>query len=475
MANVSTTNKTPLLPKCMPQSGTSSKSSQPVSGWVFVRPDGTVQTSQTPPTPLLQQLTTDVKDKLGSYKNESSSVNGGNKTQSADKSSSDGSKELVAVLATAQPQDLQILTTLMAKHAIGHGRLGTKLKAYRFASDDRVAYPWKLYSSYNKWAPLGLNGTIGSGTGWQLTGVSSSSGCPLVSNDIGVSLDNIPLNNPASNVMARSGASIYVKKIVGNFKVKRVQIWPGDASLGTTRNMILSHNNPHVISFIERTPIAYSGDVDPNTNSYNVGLMSVCATALYPAEFTSSGTLLANPMSANFLAYVTASQSPVPYLDNGAGAPGTTTWHVPNDNAESEVCAETHRSTTCVSELYSLYKRTHAIHGTSQTSVTTTAASATGVRTMAAHWTVPPAEEFTIPHNHTFNGKGLRVMYADAGTGTFSIASINQLRAKYWQESTGTYWTTASATAVPTRIDTAGFSEQIAYEFFVEYEDCNDE
>lgn len=386
------------------------------------------------------------------------------------------SKELSEALAKATPQQLLIVSKLMASNAIGPGRLGTRLKAYRFASDDRLAQPWSLYASYNKWAPLGLNNTNFCGAGWCLTGQALTVGCSRVSNDLSCSLDAIPLTNPSTNVMGRLGSQITVKRIFGKWIIKRVELWPGDASMGTTRNMNLAHNPPCAIAFIERTPIQNSASQDPQSFLYQAGEQYVCGTSLYPSRYATTGSQSYGPQSMNFLSYISAAQLPRPYLDNGAGAAGVTTWNVPTDNAESGVAECTHRSPSVTTEIYSLYKKQHSLVGeVSETSVTTTAASATGVRTLAAHWSVPAPHLFEVPLEHTFTGRGLKVVYADAGTGSYSVASINQLRAKYWQSDTGTYFTTGSATAIPTQIDTTGCVDHAAYEFFVEYEDIDEE
>jgi len=383
-------------------------------------------------------------------------------------------------------QDFALATKMMATFSMGYGRLGNRLKAYRFASEDKSVPPWSLYTEYNKWAPMGLSGTNIGGAGWSLVAGTLTNNCTKISNDISVSLDFIPQINPATagGQMARIGNTIYIKKVIGGFKVRRVQLYPGDTGLGTNRYIALNPTYPTVVSFLERCPIQFDGNTDSTVIGYQQGANSVCGLSLYPAPYTASTVQLDSLTSMNFLSYCNAATLCYPYLDNGAGAAGNTRWVTGGTNGgdltDYDIASNIHRSPAARTEIFSLYHKRHMKESTSETSLTSesvvSALTTTApVRTMAAHWSYPPPGYWEVNHTHTFPGEGLKVCYADQLVQQYSVAAINQLRARYWQDHPGTMWTTTSATAIPATMVTNGFIDHISYEFFVEFEDGHDD
>lgn len=407
---------------------------------------------------------TNCKDGKSDQRNQSgANVKGDGKDLDVDRS-----KKLNKFLKSLSGASLEEAITLYRKRTLGPGNIGVRYKAYRFASEDRTVRPWSLYAAWTRWAPLAARSTAANGVGWFTTGQTSTNAMAYISQEVALSLDNIPQVNPASTggQMARISNSIFIRKVYGKIMIRRNPIYPGTTGLGAVVNITVLQNAPRYICYLQRCPVNLASDVDPTVQAYQSGLINVAGCSLYPAPFTTSGSITYSPAAADFICYYNGT-APTPRLDNTV-----TTWSPPNA-ATADYASIIHRSPNSLAEVISLKTGHHPITGFSQPPGSI---SATVDPNLSLHtnWTYPEATVYEIPIEHTFKGKGLHVRYMDQAVAGTSVAAINQLRLKYWQDTTGTFWTQSSATSNAI-VDTSGYTEHIAYEVFVEFEDGRDD
>lgn len=379
------------------------------------------------------------------------------------------SKIINKYLRSLSGASLEEAVTLYRKHILKRGNLGIRLKAYRFASEDRTVRPWSLYAAWTKWAPLGIRSTSAGGVGYVATNVAAANGAPYISMESSVSLDNIPLINPATSggQMARVSNSIYIKRVFGKYMVRRASLYPGKSGLSAATTVATIQTAPRCTAYLQRCPLNLGNSTDTSTQAYNTGTISVAACMTYPAPMTTSSNPVYTAQGTDFIIFYNGTTAPTPNLDSTV-----TTWDLPASD-RCDYANNMHRSPQALTEIYSLYTKHHRLDGFSNPPGSISSTVPTNV-SLCEDWTYPQGTVFDVPLDHTFKGKGLHVVYGDNAVSSTSVASINQLRAKFWQDTTGTFWSQSSATSNAS-CDCAGYTEHLAYEFFVEFEDGRDD
>lgn len=382
----------------------------------------------------------------------------------------DGKSLSITTAASGDANKLKLsdLKDAILAVSLGHSRMNTTLKFYRFSSEDHTIQPWALYADYKRWAPIGLNNTGNPGCGWvALAGVGYTTGVPYQSGDISLSVDNIPLANPASSGICRTGNAIWVKEIKGHFWVRRTPQYP-DAGLATALQGV-PPRDPRVFTYIQRTPINLGSTGDPTTQAYNDGQVTVHGVSAYP---TPAGTAISASLTAtgvDWLSYTgDTTRAPEPRLTSDAK-----TW-TPTTNQDNYVEDSVHRSPTVGTELYDVRIKREKLEYINTNPPFSYTLALTNPITLDEDWYMPIPKFMEHPVRHRFKGEGIKVTYADTAVAQNSIAAINQLRVKFWQSSSGAQWE-ATAANTASQLYTAAYTEFISYEFWVEFEDCRDD
>lgn len=356
---------------------------------------------------------------------------------------------------------MKIAAELIGKVSPYHSNMGNGTrKYYLFTSNSGLRAPWNLYGTTvgSNLVGLGQRSTQHSGAGFGATGIAYSAGIAYVSLDVSISLDNIPLADPSVNVQARTGSAIRVHRIFGKWMLQRI---PSTIDFTTLTNM--AQRTPRIIHYIQRLPVAISASVDGTTDAYNSGPVSVCGTSLWPTPATNATW---NASIVDFLVYSTQGTfNPAPSLDTTL-----TTW-TPMDSKNSDLARCLHRSPTSPTELYDVKQHEPPLANTSNWGGGTTSGTSnagTWLTSVEQFQTVPPAM-YDFPIEHRFH-KPLKITYLDQSVTSASVAAINQLRLKYWQDCTGVLLHQTSNTAVATGYR-AGYSDRLGYECWVEFED----
>lgn len=376
-------------------------------------------------------------------------------------------------------QDDETKTRLLL--SINPSKMNEYVKVFRFASDDQnnvtaTVFPWNLATWRGQiWTPLGINNTaatmlLANGVGWYATGVAAGAGVTHQTNDISVDLDAIPLDTGTSvlyNGMPRSGPAIHIHSVHGHFKVQRnplVDLANGTPAAATAE---MPYRPPHVISYLQRVPINLTATDNPNTQLYNSGPTAVAGFCTYPIP-QAVGAGAPGADQCDFLqlqAGASAIANPHPLA--------TAVW-LPNtllDNVDREY----KRSPMVATEIMSVHQSVrHADCKIFQPlhAVNTGEPAATTGAVWTQSYVATTSKTYTIEHNHHFK-KPLHVVYANQDpTRVWSVSAFNQLRAKYWQDTTGLLLVTNAAGTTPTNAYHSCYQELASYEFFVTFSDA---
>lgn len=348
-------------------------------------------------------------------------------------------------------------------------------KTFRFASDDGNLGPWIKYTAYTygMMAPLGLLGFSNAGCGWISSGVSYGNGVSYYGNHLGVSLDAIPMGNPydaSAGFPCRIGPAIKVHRIYGKWIVQTRPFNP----TGVSGNASKVYRVPVAHTYIRRTPISDTSYTAVAGNAYNQGQTAI-GFCQYPGTFLpATGTGFLDPAFADFVSFGSGT---------GAGTPNPPTPYMPADQKSwvvDELCTVRgdllHRLPNMRTEVID-YKKTKTVNEI-QLAVGLASGSSnvnTGYVTTAEALPYQQAHDFHIPVQHHFKHGGLKIVYSDlgetAGTSGLSVADVNQLRAIFWQNTTGCLFVDSAANTASSTWQ-AGYIQQIGYEFFVDFTDC---
>lgn len=357
-------------------------------------------------------------------------------------------KKLLAVKIVGHEQILAQVKEALLKKSHDWSRMNVYVKVYRFCSDDRDFSPWSLYSAQHcRAVPLGRSNA--GGVGWTDTGTFYAAVPAVV--DLA-----IPLQSSASTqVISRTGPAIFIKQVHGGWRViRRGLTYLGN--MGSAANGQMPQRSPHVVSYLQRTPISLT------ISSYPYSLGFCCS---YPGVVT---TIPDGYQAYDFIFYSDNLGSAPPTPITGAAAADN--WVSLNDY--SGAYWRMHRIPTPMTEVYSLYSKTHHCRPMDASWVNTAVPVNfdTGINIWAMD-AVPKTEIYDIGVKHTFHGRGLEQVYGQ-GNPTGS-ALINRLQALYWQDTTGTLCRIAVGNDTPmTECYQSGYQETIEYEFFVEFEDA---
>lgn len=363
-------------------------------------------------------------------------------------------------------------------------------KWYRFASDTNETIPFLTYApAGSKWAPLGVNSIYNGAGWWQIqAAVTPANGCVAQSNDFALSLDNIPLGNPGPDPtpplygqVCRQSSTIFIKRIFGHFRVK------GNPDIGDqTQTNLLPLVPAKWMHCIERTPINSLAESSPTSQAYQAGAVAMVGYGDYPIPFQTTAPSPADTSAGafNFLCFGNATAAlPNPILNNGA-----TAWTSTDTDHNSCYALDIHRSPACITELYDFHTGEHHYETVSPAGTLVEAPAATyymypsnGLSSVSAAVTTMFNSSLAPKHflrthkiEHSFPGEGMKVVYADtAGSVERSVATINQLRFKYWQDRALSHFVTNDGITYSARRHAYG-NEQISYEIFVEFEDSKD-